>query len=97
MHFRANAELMPREIAGEFLLIPVGSMALKLHGMLALSESGKFLWDRLQNSCTEDELTEALLKEYETDGETARKDVQVFLEKMSQLGVLERIEDEVGT
>lgn len=97
MHFRANAEMIPREIAGEFLLVPVGSMARKIHGMLALSESGKFLWDKLQGSCTEEELTEAILKEYETDSETARKDVQVFLEKMSQLGVLERTEDEVGT
>ena len=78
-----------REIAGESLLIPVGQTALKIHGMITLSESGLLLWKRLQTECTEDELVEALLTEYQVDRETAVADVKAFIRQMQEVGILE--------
>ena len=78
-----------REIAGENLLIPVGQTALKIHGMITLSESGLLLWKRLQTECTEDELVEALLTEYQVDRETAAADVKAFIRQMQEVGILE--------
>ena len=78
-----------REIAGESLLIPVGQTALKIHGMITLSESGLLLWKRLQTECTEDELVEALLTEYQVDRETAAADVKAFIRQMQEVGILE--------
>ena len=78
-----------REIAGESLLIPVGQTALKIHGMITLSESGLLLWKRLQTECTEDELVEALLTEYQVDRETASADVKAFIRQMQEVGILE--------
>ena len=46
--FKASEDMMLREIAGEYLLIPVGALALKVHGMVNLSESGRYLWEKLQ-------------------------------------------------
>lgn len=77
-----------REIAGEYLLIPTGETALKIHGMVTLSESGLLLWKRLQAECTEEALVEALLAEYEVDRETAQADVQAFLEQLDKAGLL---------
>ena len=78
-----------REIAGESLLIPVGQTALKIHGMITLSESGLLLWKRLQTECTEEELVEALLTEYQVDRETASADVKAFIRQMQEVGILE--------
>lgn len=86
--YRANSHFISREIAGEFILVPIGPMALKIHGMIALSESGQLLWGKLQNDCTEQELLEALMKEYEVDQDTAREDVRAFLNEMELLGIL---------
>ncbi|WP_295585007.1 PqqD family protein [uncultured Oscillibacter sp.] len=85
---RATSEMVLREIAGEYLLIPTGETALKIHGMVTLSESGLLLWKKLQSECTEDSLVEALLAEYEVDPATARADVCAFLEKMDEAGLL---------
>lgn len=85
---RANQELILREIAGEHILIPVGQTALKVHGMITLSESGLLLWNRLQEDCTEDDLVEALLAEYRVDRATAEADVGEFLTQMDQVGIL---------
>ena len=86
---KATREVVLREIAGENLLIPVGQTALKIHGMITLSESGLLLWKRLQTECTEDELVEALLTEYQVDRETAAADVKAFIRQMQEVGILE--------
>lgn len=86
---KATKDVIVRQIAGENILIPVGKLALKLQGMMSLSESGLFLWNRLQNDCTVDDLVEALLSEYEIDRATAEEDVNAFLKQMTEVGILE--------
>lgn len=80
-----------RKIAGEHILIPVGETALKVHGMISLSESGLLLWQKLQNDCTQEDLVQVILDEYEIDRDTALRDVRGFLEKLRDVGIL--IED----
>lgn len=85
---KVSQEMILREIAGENILIPVGAMALKVHGMGRLSESGLLLWNRMQTDCTREELVDALLAEYQTDRDTARKDVDEFLRQICEAGLL---------
>lgn len=63
-------------------------MALRVHGMITLSESGLLLWNRLQEECTEEDLVQAILAEYEIDRETAAADVRAFLARMDEVGIL---------
>ncbi len=86
---RATGEMVAREIAGENILIPVGKTALRLHGMINVSESGRMIWDRLKEECTESDLVDMLLAEYDVDRETAQKDVAEFLDRMRELEILE--------
>ena len=86
---KATNEMVVREIAGEHILIPVGQTALKVHGMITLSESGLLLWNRLQEDCTEETLVNAMLAEYEVDRKTAVADVQAFLDQMRTVGILQ--------
>lgn len=90
---RASPNVMLREIADEHILIPVGEMAMKTHGMINLSESGLLLWKKLQEDCTQSELVACILQEYDVARETAEEDVQVFLNKLNQIGVLENCEE----
>lgn len=92
--FRANPNLLLRQIAGESLLIPVGEMATKTHGIICLSESGVLLWKQMQQPCTQEDLVECMLREYDVDRETARQDVTAFLEKMDAVGILESFGEE---
>lgn len=88
---RINDQFMLRQVADEYLLIPVGEAALKVRGLIALSESGSLLYRRLQLGSTEAELISALLGEYDVDEATARADTAAFLEQMRRMGIL--IED----
>lgn len=86
---RVSQELILREIAGEHILVPVGETALRFQGMITLNESGLLLWRKLQSGCTEGDLVEALLAEYQVERDQARADVAAFLEKLSQAELLE--------
>lgn len=85
---KATSEVVLREVAGEYLLIPTGQTALKVHGMITLSESGLLLWKKLAEDCTEEDLVAAILTEYEVDRETAAADVKAFLKQMEEVGLL---------
>lgn len=85
---KATKTMIMREIAGEYILIPVGEAATELFGLVSLNESGALLWERLQQECTEKDLIEAVLAEYEVDEETAKTGVRRFLEKMRKENLL---------
>lgn len=85
---KASENMIEREIAGEHILVPVGEMALRVHGMVSLSESGHFLWRRLSSECSEADLVDALMGEYEVDRETAERDVHGFVEKLRTVGII---------
>lgn len=91
---KAEKNMILREIAGEYILIPVGAMALKIHGIISLTESGRLIWEKLQEECREEELVAAIRQEYEIDQETAVQDVREFLQKLEDAGLL--ISDESG-
>lgn len=73
-----------REIVGESVAIPSGESARLLSGLVALNETGQFLFRLLQQEQTEDSLVEALLREYDTDRITAQEDVSQFLQMLRQ-------------
>lgn len=77
-----------RQVAEEYLLIPVGEAALKVKGLIGLSESGSLLYQKLQSGCTREDLITALLAEYDVSAEVAAADVDAFLNQMRRLGML---------
>ena len=88
---RLSDQYMLRQVADEYLVIPVGEAALKLKGLIGLSESGSLLYRRLRDGCSEEELVRTLLEEYDIDPGTAQADTRAFLEQMRRMGIL--IED----
>ena len=81
-------EFVLREVAGETLLVPIGTTTVSLNGMLVLNGCGRFLWERLPTSDSEEALVDAILEEYEVDRKTASRDVQEFLAELRKLDIL---------
>ena len=70
-----------REVAGQVVVLPTGD-ELDLNMMITLNDTGKFLWEHLEEETTEETLVEALLGEYDVDKETAAKSVAAFVQKL---------------
>lgn len=77
-----------REIAGDLLLVPTGKTALNLNGMLTLNEVGGEIWKLLDEVDSEEEIIDRLMEDYEVDREELQRDVQEFLGRLRELGIL---------
>ena len=85
---KIKAELISREIAGEYFLVPVGKSVMDTNGLFALSELGFFIWELLPAAETEEDILKSVLEEYEVEEEVARRDIRRFLDKLRELGIL---------
>ena len=81
-------ELIKRTIAGETVLVPVGRAVYDANGLFVLNELGDFLWERLPDADSEEQLLAAVLETYEVSLETARCDIAAFLQKLREFGIL---------
>ena len=77
-----------RQVAGHTIVVPVGSKVVDFNCMITLNDTGAFLWQQLQNDCTDEQLTAALLEEYDVTAEVAGADVAAFIEKLQQAELL---------
>ena len=85
---KINKEYVLREIAGDYIIIPVGKTVLEFNGLITVNEVGVFLWNMLQEEITMDDLVKAVLSEYDVEEAVARADIQEFLDKLIEAGVL---------
>lgn len=78
-----------RTVGDSHMVVPVGMRTRDVPGVIALTESGALLWERLEQGATEDELVQALLAEYEVERDQAETDVRSFVAELRDKGVLE--------
>ena len=57
--------------------------------MITLNDTGRFLWQHLEEGAEMDELVQAMLKEYDVDEQTARAGAEGFVSKLKKQGFLE--------
>ena len=78
-----------KEIAGQFVVVPVGEEAIKFNGIISLNKSGKRLFSQLQTEQTEDDLVKYLLNVYDVTEEKAKEDVKKFLKILKENKLLD--------
>ena len=78
-----------RNVAGSFVVVPVGNATLEYNGMMNLNETGAFLFGKMIEGISREDLIKALTDEYDVDDETAKKDVDAFIEKVKEQDLFE--------
>lgn len=89
MIYKLKDGFVLRKIGAQTMAVPVGKLTSKIHGMIALSESGALLWNLLLQGADKEKLVSALLDEYEIDRKTAEKDTERFIKGLVEQGALE--------
>lgn len=80
--------LMLREIAGQWVVVPMGKMIVQFSGIITLNESGVLLWKGIEQGHDKDELLGLLLSEYDIDVETAKNDIDEFVNSIIEKDLL---------
>lgn len=80
-----NKDFTIQKVGASYLAVPVGETSKHFHGMIRLNETGAFLWKQMaEKDCTEAELVEDLLAEYDVAREIAERDVHNVVELLKQ-------------
>lgn len=78
-----------REVGDTSIVVATGTAATEFSGLITLNQTGTFLWRCLEKGVTEDELVTALTNEYEINEDIARRDVQAFIHRAKDAGLLD--------
>lgn len=85
---KTNPEFIARDIAGELVLVPIGTAAKNYSGLITCNEVGAFIWKQLEAETEMDALVESILEEFEIDRATAEADAGEFIDKLAELGAV---------
>ena len=77
-----------REIVGEAVLVPIGESATRFNGLITINELGKFIWEKIEKVENEEKLLQLILNEYEVNEDTAKKDLDEFLQVLKDMDIV---------
>lgn len=78
-----------RKVADNHIVVAVGARAKEFNGMITLSESSAILWKLLEKGAEKEELISALQKEYNVETAVVTADVEKFIKKLTEAGLVE--------
>lgn len=78
-----------RNIAGSWVVIPLGERVLEFSGMISLNNTGAFIWELLEKGQDVDEIVASLCKKYDVSESVARADVEECISLVREKGFLE--------
>ncbi len=79
-----------QEVAGQPLLVPIGTQVLDMNGLIVLNETGRYLWVLLGEDRTVEALAAALAERFDVEPDRAREDIEAFVNEIDGMGMLER-------
>ena len=85
---KRSENFLLRDVAGTLVVVPVGDAISAFPGMITLNSTGAYIWELLEAEQTTQSLTQAIVDRYEVDAETAEKDVEAFLKRLSAAGAI---------
>lgn len=84
-------QLILREVAGEYIIVPTGQRVREVRGVVYISSSAAYLWDFMKdNDFTKEDLVRRILEHYNgVTQEKAAQDIEKFLKILEENNILD--------
>lgn len=76
-------------IANSYVILPLSDHNISVDVILNTNEVGAFIYEALETETTKEEILSKLLEVYEIDKDVASKDIDNFLNKLAEKGLLD--------
>ena len=86
---KINENFVLREVAGSWVVIPIGEKSVDFNGMMNLNETGVLLWRELEKGADKEALVAAITGEYEVSAAEAAEDIDEFIKVLEKAGCIE--------
>ena len=79
-----------RQVSEAYVVVATGAATQNFNGVVTLNATGAFLWQKLAEGASDKAaLTEALLAEYDVEKQRAEQDIDAFITKIADAGLIE--------
>jgi hypothetical protein len=82
---KIKAGFVTREVGNELVLVPLTGNVEQMNELFTMNETGKFIWENIDEQSTVDDLTEKMVDTFEVSPEIAKRDLIGFLERISKM------------
>lgn len=86
---KAKTGFVLRNVVDEYILMPTGDNIGQFNGTVLLNEVSAFVWEKLQNPVSKEDLLKAILDEFEVQRAVAAADLDALLNTLRGYGVIE--------
>ncbi len=76
-------------IGNENVVVAIEERTTEFRGMIRLNSTGAFLWKLMEKDCTEQSLSDALMREYGITEELAKEAVNSFIGQFAGTDVID--------
>lgn len=80
--YNNKTKFVVREIGDELILVPLTGNVAKMNEMFTMNETGKLIWENINEYTTLEELENVVTNEFSIDIETARMDIESFINQL---------------
>ena len=80
--FEKSPDFVQREIAGEFLLIPIRRQLNEANNLYVMNETGTAVWKQIDGNKTLGQITTDLLGEFEVAEDQLEKDLKTLVDDL---------------
>ena len=86
---KAKTGFVLRNVVDEFILMPTGDNVGQFNGTVLFNEVSAFVWGKLQNPMSREDLLNAVLDEFDVEKTVASADLDALLKTLLEFGVIE--------
>jgi Coenzyme PQQ synthesis protein D (PqqD) len=88
--YAKSPDYVYREVAGEFILVPIRRRLNEVNSLYVLNETGAALWRRIDGTHSAREIIDDFTQEFDVTPEQIEKDFSVLLEDLLSVQAIER-------
>lgn len=84
-----SPSVVTRKTGNEYILVPVAGNIADMDSIYTLNETGAFIWEQIDGKKTIGEIIKAVVEEFDTEPQTAERDVLEFMESMKKYLIID--------
>jgi hypothetical protein len=89
--YEKDPSVVYREIAGEAILVPIRRNVADMQSIYTLDSVGADIWKLIDGERTLADIREALLDEYDVEGDALSQDLDEFIEQLVSVGAIRAV------
>lgn len=89
--YKKEDNIVYRQIAGEYILVPIKQRAVDLNCIYVLNEVGGLIWELIDGRKNVAWILENILAIYDADKDTLKDDLLVFIRQLRKIDALREI------